>query len=210
MSKYSEKNKKMLRVFAGAEGSITAEEVATLLGKQSYNDKLGKRKIRHTVGDLVYDGILRSYKPKGHTRTRYWLTPKGRKLVGEFHKPLTMPVLRVFDTAQESNDEPDKIIPKVNVKHAPPNPAINVRRKEVTLTENIYNIPEQVVVDEGPEVVSIAIQEISDLESRIAQGMSSFKNFYASNPDKAIMSLAKQVIRTREELKDLKDKLRSL
>lgn len=206
-SKYSEKTKRIIRFFADAEGPKTIRDLVEHLGLESPEDKIGDRKVRHTVGDLTYDGILRSWKPPGRHYCKYKITTVGKKVAATFHKPLPLKVTRVFDSAHQITDRSDNIIPKENEAVPPPSPTANVRTRKVAIANGSINIPVVSPADDGPELIE-AKKTVSKLDQETISAMDKFEALYGQDPDQAILSLARQVIKTREELRALKEHLR--
>ena len=206
---YSEKTKRIIRFFADATEPKTIRDLVEHLGLSSPEDKIGDRKIRHTVGDLTYDGILRSWKPRNRQYCKYKITSTGKKAASKFHKPLPFKVTRTFDIAQQITDRSDNIIPKENEAVPPPSPTINKRTRKVAIANGSINIPAFSLPDDGPELIE-AKKTVSKLDQDVTSAMDKFELLYSQDPDRAIKSLAKQVIRIREELRSVKESLRSV
>lgn len=202
MCKFSEKTKRMIRFFASAEGPKTIDDLVIALGYESRNDKIGNRQIRHTVGDLVYEGVLRSWKPPHRNFKRYKLTNYGKQVAATFHVPLPTNITRSFDNAQELNTENSKIIPKENEVVAPPTPIANDRSKTVRMgSPQIATIVPQITDDK---------KTVLGISETFEEAVDKFDKLYDTDPDRAIKALARQVIKTREELRTLKETLRSI
>lgn len=177
MSKYSEKVKKIIRYVADSKGPIVLDDIVAHMELPSKESLLGARKIRHTVADLAYSGVLDATSlPNNKHLKSYTLGHKGQKIVSEFHAPLPTTTLRGFgNIAEISNTNTSNIIPKENDLIAPPSPAVNNKTKTV-----------------------------STLEDSINQSIDKFNVLYDNHPDEAVKLLAKQVILLREEVRKLR------
>ena len=180
MSKHSEKTKVYIRFFADNPLS-TIDDLVKHLGLSTREDRLGKRKVRHTIGDLVYRDILQANSIGQTKHKAYMLTVHGREVVNSYHTPIPSQPTRNLVAEKDVLDSAtiSKIIPKENDVKAPPTPTANDKTRKV----------------------------VSGAELTVDEAIKRFVALAETDLKRAVIELGKQFIRVRDDLRNLRNGL---